>query len=112
MRSRFLPIPILVLLAATTANAVPDSNETTFNVRPGHPMRLIAVNQSGAGDSTSTTWVIVDLDGALAAVDAQPALRAEASTIVRRPGRHHAVAHCGNHIATVVSCTMSASPAG
>lgn len=107
MQSRFLLIPALALLAATAAGAA----ETTFNVRPGHPMRLVAVNQSGQGNSTSTTWVIVTLDGTLAAVDVQPSLRAETSTIVRRPGRHRAVATCGNHIATVVSCTVTASPA-
>ena len=90
---------------------MPDTSETTFVVRPGHPVRLAAVNQSSEGNSNSTTWVIVTLDGALAAVDVQPSLRAQTSTIVSRPGRHHAVATCDNHIATIVSCTVTASPA-
>ena len=112
MRRSLLAIPAFLLFAATAAVAVPDTSETTFVVRPGHPVRLAAVNQSSEGNSNSTTWVIVTLDGALAAVDVEPSMRAQTSTIVSRPGLHRATAHCGNHIATVASCSVDATPAG
>ena len=111
MRSLFLLAPALALLAASAAQAVPDTSQTSFFVRPGHPVRLVAVNQSTDGNSSSTTWVIVTLDGTLAAVDVQPTMRAETSTMVYRPGRHDAFIRCGNHIATVAACSVSAVPA-
>jgi hypothetical protein len=110
MQSRLFLLPALALLASTPAAAAGDTAETTVVVRLGHPVAVVAVNQSDAGNSTSTTWVIVRDNGRLFAVDVQPSLRAETSGILRTPGIHRIAAKCGNHIASVKSCTVTATP--
>lgn len=108
MRSPLFFTSALALLAAVPAGAQQVA-ATDFIVRPGQQMRIVAINQS-RGVSSSTTWVIVKDGNTLVAVDVQPSVRAEASAIVSRPGRHHATATCDNHIATIVSCTIRAMP--
>jgi hypothetical protein len=109
---RFLLSAAALVAAAAPALAAGDTAQTSIIVRPGHPVRVVAVNQSEAGNSTSTTWVIVRDNGRLLAVDVQPSLRAEAAESVTMPGRHLITAKCGNHIATVKSCAVTAAPAG
>ncbi|MDB5693638.1 MAG: hypothetical protein JWO81_2701 [Alphaproteobacteria bacterium] len=109
---RFLLSAAAVAAVASPALAADDTAQTTAFVRLGHPVRVVAINQSERGDSTSTTWVIVRDNGRLLAVDVQPNLRAETAEIVTAPGRHLLTAKCGNHIATVKSCTVTAAPVG
>jgi hypothetical protein len=105
---RLLLFSALAALAAAPAAA--DVHETAFRVRPGHPVRLVAVNVS-RGDH-SLTWAVVNLDGRVVAVDLRAGLRAETLTIVTTPGWHHATLVCDNYNASVVTCTLDAVPAG
>jgi hypothetical protein len=110
MRARLFLLPALALFVNSPAAAASDTAEKTVVVRLGRPVAVTAVNQSNAGDSTSTTWLIVRDNNRLFAVDVQPALRAQTSDVLRTPGIHHLVAKCGNHIASVESCTITATP--
>lgn len=105
--------PILalpLLFAASPALAVPDTATLDVTALPGHPVRVTGTQVAGDGNSTSTTWVILSDNGQLEAVDVEPALRASASFVIARPGRHRIQLKCGNHIATVVSCTLTRGP--
>lgn len=101
---RLLAFSVLALCIASPAAA--DMRDTTFVVRPGHPTRVVAANDSH-GDSNSLTWAIVKLDGMVAAVDLEQGEHARTETIVRMPGVHHATVDCGNYHASTAGCTIT-----